>query len=631
MRRSFVKSNLLFVLITLIMPIAYATPSAVLPVYNNFWYTDADVSGQNESTCQPNQLTYTYTNKFNTLSQIEQYIVASLPKHTDCVWQPFNFVRGDRVPLDFPGNNEDYANVSQTEPPTMTWSAFCNDDQTRVIDYKDGNLYPSYTCPKGSIYFYPDDKTEGRCYAYKDISCLGDVVGRDLDAPIISTAGHVGVTVSIDTIDQAKENLSSVIAEVLNKTPSIQFNSLTSFKNAVPNYWGAKYDLPSYQPITVNQVIAMYLLGIEQARFEPTYTFSWFWYPGGPATKYIFDLDTMSWVKKLVIEHGRFRCDAFVYYLYQEGAGMRIPYSSLMTPKTLYDAFLSTRNEDPALLLHSHNYNFIDNKVFPSIVNQNDLESQIKQVFSQSNLDINQADQLTYQYINDISISRSEKINFLWGLAQQYSSNAQKFTYLISVLTQTKPTEIANDLIYFYKNIQDPDEKSSLLAVMDYSIYYNSLQEAQSLTQEQLNGVIAIEKFLKQQFQEENNNDLKQWLFMTNMNFLDSAEMSILLQQNINSNILNDDIKALAKVQILLSKPIVDGIITATVSDKNNSSILPTVCAVIYLLPDGYLHTNQLKIFRSYLESNKAQLITKKAKMKGCDYELTIKRLATIK
>lgn len=612
----------------LITPTLYAIPTSTLPVFNNFWYTSARDPSLDKKVCQPQRTIYVYENIYNTLDEIERYIVTTLPKHDPavCTWQPFNFVKADPeyAPLDFPGDVDDYNIIYHSELATMTYSAYCINKDGTTIDAKTGRLYPSYTCAKGSMYFCPDSFS-CRCYLHSDISCLGDVVGRDLNVPVISSAGHVGITVDINTLDQAKKDLSSVIVEVLNEIPAIQFNTLTSFKNSSPNYWGAKYNLPNYSNMTIEQVETIKIEAADQANYDPTYTFSWFWYPGGPTTKIIYDLNKMSWVEKLVNVHGRFRCDAFVYYLYQN-LGITIPYSGLMTPKAIYDAFTSVRDNDPVLSLHKLQYRFIGN-ILSNIIIGNDLEDQIKQIFSQTNLDVTQADSLTYQYINDTTISRSQKIKFLWKLAQQYNSDTQKFTYLISILLQLKPTEIANDLITFYKSTQDNDEKTSLLALLDFSIYYDSFQETQNLTPEQLNGVVAIEQFFQQQLQEESNIALKQWLFLTNMNFLNKSQMNDLVVKYIDSRVLNDEIKALLKVQIIFSQPISD-IAASLANEQDNSSIPFAVCAFVYLIPHDYLDTSQIEIVENYLKENKGQLMANGASMKGCDYELTMTKLS---
>jgi hypothetical protein len=153
----------------------------------------------------------------------------------------------------------------------------------------------------------------------------GDVLGRDLSITGLGWAGHVGIWTG------------SKVLEVLNVEDgkAVQQNSLSSFKKA-SNYWGAKYGKAGSKG---SKIVSA---GWEQRNYYPCYTTTSHYQEGGWVKHKVWDAVKKKYVEKTVMQTAKFRCDTFVYYSYDKGAGMKLTGQAIL-PKIVYNSLPKTR------------------------------------------------------------------------------------------------------------------------------------------------------------------------------------------------------------------------------------------------------------------------------------------------
>lgn len=141
----------------------------------------------------------------------------------------------------------------------------------------------------------------------------GDIVGRDLDSPIIGKLGHVGMGTG-DDIGLPTQ----LIIETLNETPVIQFNSLKNFVSRSP-YWGSRSGFGDYSSGTR----AALHEGLMQYYWCPKYTITTDFIVGdGYITKT---------GEKVPTRCGKFRCDTFVGWIWYKAG-----YQNLLKIRPFY-------------------------------------------------------------------------------------------------------------------------------------------------------------------------------------------------------------------------------------------------------------------------------------------------------
>lgn len=150
-------------------------------------------------------------------------------------------------------------------------------------------------------------------YSYaSDPRSTGDVVGRDLNVWGAGGLGHVGIWDG------------SRVLEVLDKSPVIQKNSLSNFKNESSSYWGAKYGKGySHYRIVSN--------GWKQRDYNPEYTITALYREG----KWGYENGRYTKIR------AKFRCDTFVNYAYKSVTNSNLV--TFFTPRNLYKSFPSSR------------------------------------------------------------------------------------------------------------------------------------------------------------------------------------------------------------------------------------------------------------------------------------------------
>ena len=161
---------------------------------------------------------------------------------------------------------------------------------------------------------------------------------------------------------------------------------------------------------------------------------------------------------------------------------------------------------------------------------------------------------------------------------------------------------------------------------------YDSLQQAQSLTKQQPEGVVTIEKFLENQLNIETNVQVYQRLFFININLLNSLsnkQLKTILVDPNNKKLSATD-RIMAEIHIILSEPAdsddgVQSLLTTTKSDEFKA----TLCGHLWMpISSEQLTATQKQLLTKYLEQNKDFLTSREAFNMGCGYK---KALANLK
>lgn len=493
----------IFIISILHSPAIFAKPTKILPEFDGFWYTKAHELPT--SICESNK--FEYTNRSPDISSLSGKLFNDLPQHSTCEWsKPEIKDYGPTYTEEFPGTWEDLDKVAKGKE--FVWYSGCIGKNGPGLpeDTKIYHLYPSFSCPKGTKYFIEsdsEDSPKSGCYKFNEqLSCM-DVIGRDLSTtiPILKGMGHIAIIGphAIFKPSQSDEFSSSVI-EVLDEEPVIQVNTLVNFKQRVEGgYWGAKFDLPDFPQLKPEEEMGIVKTAVEQMGNFPEYTMSWKWWPGKTIeTYYVYDTSQTNWVKIQVLKSARFRCDSFIYYLFSNGANRNIPYQGFMTPKGLFAEFKQKR-ENADLTLSDFGLRAIANRMHEIRFGRfQDYEYKIQTIFDKEYLDILEADIATNSYMNEESITRNQKIKFLWSLAKKYELDNLKLEYILDIMNDLKPTELFNDLVNLYNFTQSDKIKIKLLSLMTNSVRYNSLDDVKDFSPEKINDIIKIQEFIKE-------------------------------------------------------------------------------------------------------------------------------------
>ncbi len=596
-------------LLTIFTPalIFAASPQRVLPQSSGFWYTDAT---PNPTTC--NTMNFSYTNK-GTLADVENELYSQLPVE-NCTWQkPIILPLSGQMPPDFPGDEND---LQALNVQVYDWAAYCKPNEGGLPDVKTFTIYPSYSCPPSSS--YASLETDQGCYTSTKVTCSADVLGRDLNTSItpLQGLGHVGLSLGetlcpsdqTECMEPDASPLTSAVAEVLTEVdPSrqsvVHMDSVTSFINATPHFWGDKYDLPNHQ-VTNNDFGNILFALVPQYNLPSEYTYFWGYAPAGIFLEYSVDPTSGNVTTLLTLFPGKFRCDSFVYYCY-EAAGLKIPYSGIRTPSSIYDAFINQRaisNTLTSIPQESH-----------TAISDDDLETQIKEVFAAEPFDLGQADNLTNQYDSDTTIDRQEKINFLWGLATSYQSDSFKFNYLLDVLGYLKPYELAPNLIALYGSTQDQDVKNTLITVLAYTSYFSTTQDVQALSAQDKQNVISIINFLKTTALTENNTQRAASALVNVIPVLNYNQAISLLSQFTQEkpSALSNQTYAQQAISIALSNQENQSESLSQALKQNNPDLALAACQISTMYPIGAIQPTSKQLLSSLLLKNQAQLLNR--------------------
>ena len=596
----------------------------ILPEFSGFWYTAADM--RDTSLCNMTS-TYTYTNR-GSLENIKNILQASLSSDGRCIWQaPDADDMRTVIPPDFPGNTVDLAALAfQTQRVTF----YCKDSKEKIYISKNFIIYPSYHCPNGSIYFCSAEQECG-CYQAAQTICALDIPGRDLEnTPIVAKAGHVGLALSPANCSTAQLSceagmhdgpLTSSIAEVLNKIDAerhsvIYLHSLTNFVEA-SKFWGAHYDLPNHKMSMVDLINISFNF-FQQFYLPSAYTYSWDYKPASVNVTCTTDQDSHKIVCADTIIPGKFRCDTFVYYLYQK-AGFQIPYSGIMMPYSIYNAFIGERSMLP-FFRTEHVVNL------SKFVVQRNLETNISAVFQHQPFDLQQADYLTRQYDMATNMRRQDKLAFLWQLSQSYQHDTVRLNYLLDVLSYLQPYELAKQLISLYQKTQKTDTKTTLLGVLSNSINFPSRHAMDLLTSQDREDISSIIEFLHHVSLTEQNTTLASTAALAITPALSGPERSevfVHLRQ-----LQSGSVGHLAYAQQLLVSVLSSGaeqaqILNAVLGQNDHVDFALAVCELVPLYPYLHIQPHNHIILEKFMMKHEQALLQYAATREGSCYWLS--------
>src|SRR3990167_753909 len=433
----------------------------VLPVFSGYWYTGWEFQGTDACGLDFG----VYTNKiFGTAESVANQLLANpppLPEWSEwCEWtQPYLDMSDESMPPDFP-NSRHY------DPPFKAWeiivaqpgAALYNKWARPCINPINGNgaeygritvtLIPAYVCPSGSHALLvtsettsDDTRIEFLGYCATTPPCAADVVGRDLDYnKLASWVGHVGLLDSraifgdsVFVLEVLDGGVASDTAEPYPATISC-FGTPDEFKQKT-SYWGAKYGVGSYPLLTMQQSQKILNAGKTQSQYMFEYTLIPTYHPGSET------------------EPALFRCDTFVQYCYEAGAGISI-YSPLVaiTPLGLFGAMLSFRETANSIVLAQHTLN----------------ETQsLSQLFAAPELDINTIAQAIQTLIDDTQLTHAEKIMLLLDLSRYHQHEPLKFRCLMEALAILKPAHGIRHLIELFHSLDATMSRRKLI----YALY----------------------------------------------------------------------------------------------------------------------------------------------------------------
>ncbi len=251
----------------------------------------------------------------------------------------------------------------------------------------------------------------------------GDILGRDLDVPGMGDIGHVGIAYADS---YSPDSPATQVIEVLNENPVIQINTIENFKSKT-KYWGSRWIITGVTK--ARDAMSIIAQGIIQQALCPIYTSTAQYRPGTSTSCAIF------------------RCDTFVYYIFNAGAGCKlIKDSDVMLPNTIYNAFPNSNGD--------LNLSKRQNKIVPSI--------QLSVLTAQKLSDMSLDDFM--QIINaPIDKITNEEINDTWKFSQDYSLSSEKRTLLVDKLGFIGRADMLSDFVDKYSKMNDSKVKSMLL------------------------------------------------------------------------------------------------------------------------------------------------------------------------
>lgn len=467
----------------LVISLATARAEHALPVFSGYWYTNASI--KHRDGC--GNAIYNYTNRFQGDPKlVVQQILGDPPPKNECQWSDIE--RNSAYPLitpnDFGGNFLDWKEITKNPnaPVIANWGRSCIDKKGLVI-YKLGILIsPSYICPPDTKQGYETTSNGSSiqgCWTQNRI-CTGDIAGRNLNVPVLGIFGHVG----LGTFDHHS------IIEVLSKPEGIFVNDLNKFQH-IDNtpYWGEKYDLQDYPPLTNLQAEHIWRTCFEQTAYGFDYTQGWDWQPGHNEEQQIYNQPNRTWETIQIKTNAKFRCDSFIYYCYLAAENLHIfpEFTPPLLPRDLFNAFSTCR--DPEGILCGK-----DNKLTstPSVAKPTSLQL----IFSSPTIDIQSADYNVQVFVKDEHIPRSVKLNQLWSLALKHQDNPTKFNYLIDSLDYLKPIELTPEVIQTFQNQKNIDNQRHLLSMIINSTHMQQ-QGRLIRTTDQSSNIIMIQNFVR--------------------------------------------------------------------------------------------------------------------------------------
>lgn len=458
-----------------------ANAAHVEPIFSGYWYTGAVFNGIDA--CSVSH--YTFSNRIQgDAASVAQTLLGNVPARTDCEWKPVQFGHDiTQGTPDFPGSPQDWNNILKNKGyHTEVWGRACKDRNGRQLDGKSVTLLPSYVCPEHTTQSFD---TESPQHEYgcttAPASCWADVMGRNLNVPVLGSLGHNAIALP--------GFVSGMVIEVLTEGPNkpnggIFTDSMESFKN-FPNspYWGSKMGVQGTPVLNMNDAQKITGAATAQSNYPFEYSMTWDWHPGGSENHLVVNPSTMNIENTRAVSSAKFRCDSFVYYSYLAGAQLHIvpSFGPPDTPKTLFEAMLECRGRQG---IHC------GSSILSSLLSGISLRS----TFDRESLDLRAADEMTRERFLDPGLTRVQKIQDFWALAQQNSSNESKYSYLLDSLAALHPIEWVPNLIQAFHETEFSSVKLKIVSALFSALAQNDIQ---IVNQEKKNFVLG-QRFIRE-------------------------------------------------------------------------------------------------------------------------------------
>lgn len=363
-------------------------------------------------------------------------------------------------------------------------------------DIRSITFVPIYQCPKG----YTSVGFNDGCIKNESLLCPGDVLGRDLDIKIkqlpsfIKEQGHIGI--AIFHLHPYEENAQyelinrgvKVVEMLGSPDPGLKISQFDDFKEKVQDgYWGAKYGtINKAQSMTMKQYNSVINLLNYILEDEVDYVWSWDYSVRHVEKAYIFN----PYLKQGVVVDwdypSKFRCDTFVKYLYEKGAGIELNLNRFFSPKDLFEYLIFQR--DKASIINEESI-----YTTSCMGNFSDIKDNIKNRLHPRNYeDLYSLDSCMHSF-NEYSAPENEKMQFLWGL---YDFEEDSFSkgYLLDHLAKYKTLSMTQGIIDRFNTDYDFYEK--LLNLLIENLRFSSMEEIYNLTDDDIENIKKTYDFL---------------------------------------------------------------------------------------------------------------------------------------
>ncbi len=576
-----------------------ANADHVLPQFSGYWFTDAIY--QYMDACSNSN--FTYNNKIQgDAASVATQLLSNVTPRTDCEWSTPQLMQDVQFgPADFVGSNADWAKIiaDKSNAHIMVWGRSCKDKQGRILDGKSVKIQPAYMCPPGTVRSFDTQSPSGDIGCTSTpAACRSDVMGRDLNLSGFGDLGHVSLAQPGFT--------SGMVLEVL-KTPTegIFSNSMDSFKN-FPNspYWGDKSGLPDLPILTLDQATKIISAGIAQGSFPFEYTLTWDWHPGSFSSQYVLNQQTRAFEAVTTGQSAKFRCDSFVYYTYLAGANLHIipDFGMPDVPKTLFTAMLACRDNQGKYCGITQDFDLA--KAF-------NTNYSVAAVFNQPMINIHVADNSMKTYIEDQTIPRSVKLNYLWGLANQNSNDENKYGYILDSLSALHPIELIPDFISAFKATDNTSNQHKLVT----AIFSALKQDDISVLNSEIDNVIQAQNFMRDVLLNNQKPEILRFVVQMypSITTPDQAEQDINLfyQRKDMQKLLSDKEKALLQLRMAFSTPQTQStrLPDMIAANKHNVEFRHALCFTLNNVPMQNISQDIKSSARNYLDNAKTMLV----------------------
>ncbi len=479
--------------------------------------------------------------------------------------------------------------------------------------------FPHYVCPVGSRL----SLFTGRC-SNTPLVANADVVGRDLDAPIIGgVTGHIGLTTYSDLT--GSNRLGNYVLQVMNEPGNVvQQVTLGNFEHAT-FYWGEVYGLPGIDPKSEADDARITLeAGWNQRNYNPTYTPGFTYQEGGLSNLTMIDDQTGLPIQQLGITQAIFRCDTFVDFAYSKGYKVNLPLQPppvigpppvlIPTPVTTYGSFLNKRTDVPLQTADS------------TLSSAPTLSAAQRDALGMTpNLSDSEAAELektVKAVLNNNALSTAAKNNNLWSMAQENQTDTAKFSYFVDTLALgQRACILVSQYSQAYSEQTSIANKKELISAIANSCLKSSALTATHLSSAEISSTLQAHTFITQTLESEKNPVLiKQALSGASEILPANAENYALISQAINrlkqadTNLTDEDLRSLSLIQIAfvfaspdLQHSALAALLEANKPDPEANAFNQSLLLVLKTLDPKAISDSEKPALLNYLQAQKSE------------------------